>query len=313
MAEGLPESLKKYLPAPLVLLIGIVWWAGSDQVKERLQKLFSEPDAHILIQDRADHLHVVHIEVSSHSEKAFEDVQVEVDLQAKPQDIQGEITALDGTRTPLVFVARNGSETIFVFNKAGSKGSPSSIAMQPRESLEITLHEDPAAPVLNVLINSKDHRVIAASDLNQRYRLPEAGWRLGLAILGLCGIYYFPTFLLRVFSRRARKRLEEDIEFLHKCWQGDATALATFDTELQPVVDAGTAKYLKAFSPVVRDKNRLQVIPQQIFLRAETLPQFRRSLKGEVERFVITFCLEFVEHEYKALKNIAKKELRKIR
>jgi hypothetical protein len=64
---------------------------------------------------------------------------------------------------------------------------------------------------------------------------------------------------------------------------------------------------------VVRDKNRLNVIPEQIFLRAETLPKFRRSLKAEVERFVITFCVEFVEHEYKALKNIAKKDLKGIR
>jgi len=55
------------------------------------------------------------------------------------------------------------------------------------------------------------------------------------------------------------------------------------------------------------------VIPQQIFERAETLPQFRRSLKGEVERFVITFCVGVAEREYKALKTIAKNELARIR
>jgi hypothetical protein len=310
MAE-LPESLKKYIPGPLSVLLGIAWWAGSDRIKEGLQTLFSEPAAHILIQDHADHLHVVRIEISPHSERAFEDVQVEVDLQAKPQDIKGELTTLDGTHAPLLFVARDGEETIFIFNKLAGQGSP--ITMQQRESLEITLHEEPAVALVNVSINSKEHKVIAASDLNQRYRLPEVGWRAGLVVLGLCGIYYFPTFLLRVFSRRARKQLEEDIEFLHKCWQGDATALATFDSELQPVIDAGTAKYLKAFAPVVRDKARTRVIPQEIFERAETLPQFRRSLKGQVQRFVITLCLGMVEHEYKALKSSAKKEFARIR
>jgi hypothetical protein len=308
----LPEFLKKYLPGPLAVLLGIVWWAGSDRVKELLQTLFSDPAAHILIQDHADDLHVVRIEISRHSEKAFEDVQVEIDLQAKPRDIRGELMTLDGARTPLVFTARNSMETILVFNRVGTKPSVSPITMQPRESLEITLHEGPAAPILDVSINSKEHKVIAASDLNQRYRLPEVGWRAGLAVLAICAIYYFPTFLLHVFARRARKQLDADVEFLHKCWQRAATALATFNTELQPAIDAGTAKYLKAFSSVVRDENRLHVIPQQIFLRAETLPRFRRSLKGEVERFVITFCLGIAELEYKALKNIAKKELKRI-
>src|SRR5260370_28394048 len=105
MAE-LPESLKKYIPGPLSVLLGIAWWAGGDRIKEGLQTVFSEPAAHILIQDHADHLHVVRVEVSPHSEKAFEDVQVEVDLQAKPQDIKGELITLDGARTPLLFVAR---------------------------------------------------------------------------------------------------------------------------------------------------------------------------------------------------------------
>src|ERR1700746_3823456 len=102
MAE-LPEFLKKDLPVTL----GIAWWAGGDRIKEGLQALFSEPAAHIFIQDHAEHLHVVRIEISPHSENSFEDVQVKVELQAKPQDIKGELTTLDGVHTPLLSVPSN--------------------------------------------------------------------------------------------------------------------------------------------------------------------------------------------------------------
>src|ERR1700757_4337517 len=122
MAE-LPESLNKYLPGPLSALLGIAWWAGGDRIKEGLQALFSEPAAHILIQDHAEHLHVVRIEISPHSENSFEDVQVKVELQAKPQDMKGELTTLDGVHTPLLSVPSNGEETIYVFNKLASRGS----------------------------------------------------------------------------------------------------------------------------------------------------------------------------------------------
>ena len=312
MAE-LPESLKKYLPGPLLLLLAFAWWLDGDKVKEWLQKAIAEPPANILIQDMQDNLHVVRIKVSSHTDKPFEEARVEVELKTSPSDISGELATLDATHTPLLYVARSGQANILVFNKTGALSAP--IRLKQGDSIEIRLHEAPApAPaVVLVSIYSTNHEVIASSDLNQRYRLPEAAWRAGLLLLGICGAYFFFGFLVRLFSRRARKQLEEDIECLHKCWQGDATAMATFDTELQPVIDAGTAKYLKAFAPVVRDNARTRVIPQQIFERAETLPQFRRSLKGEVQRFVITFCLGMVEREYKALKNIAKKELARIR
>jgi hypothetical protein len=311
----LPESLKKYLPGPLFLLVAFAWWLGGDRVKDGLQKLITEPPAKILIQDQKDHLHVVRIEVNPHADKAFEGVQVQVDLAGRPADINGEMAAVDATRTPLTYAPSNDQGTKLVFNKASTSSAP--ITLKQGESIEIRLHEEPASAVALVLLYSTNHERIASSDLNQRYRLPEAAWRAGLAILGLCGLYFvwklLWTLLVRLFFRQARKQLEEDIDFLHKCWQGDAKALATFATDLQPVVDAGTAEYLKAFSPVVRDNNRLHVIPQQIFERAETLPKFHRSLKGEVQRFVITFCLEFVEHEYNALKNIAKKDLARIR
>ena len=305
-----PDSLKKYLPGPLFALLTIAWWAGGDRVKEWVQVEITQPAASIRIHDEKNHLHIVRIEISPHSDKAFEEVQVEVDLQAKPADIKGELTALDRTHTPLGYIALNYQETMFLFNKVGVKGSP--ITMKQRETIEIRLHEDPAAAVLAVSINSKDHKVIEASDLNQRYRLAEAAWRAGLAVLGICGIYFLYKLLLRLFSRRARKQLEEDAEFLHKCWQGDAASLATFDTELQPVIDAGTAKYLKAFTPVVRDNARRHVIRQAIFERADTLPQFRRSLKGQVQGFVITFCVGIVQREYNALKKSAKKEIARI-
>ncbi len=306
----LPDSFKKYLPGPLLVLLTIAWWVGGDKVKEWLQKAIAEPPANILVQDLSDNLHVVRIKVSPHADKPFEQARVAVALESSPSDISGELATLDAPHTSLVYVALSTQPNTLVFNGTGAPNAP--ITLKQGDIIEIRLHEAPPAAIL-VSIYSTNHEVIASSDLNQRYRLPEAAWRAVLVLLGICGGYFFLGFLVRVFSRRARKQLEEDIEFLHKCWQGDATALATFDAELQPVVNTGTTKYLKAFAPVVRDNACTRVIPQQIFERAQTLPQFRRSLKGEVQRFVITFCLSMVELEYKALKNIAKKELARIK
>jgi hypothetical protein len=308
MAEELPESLKKYIPAPLLLILTVMWAVGGHRITEWAQAGISEPDAHILVDDRTD-LHVVRIEISKHSKKSFEEVRVVIRLRAKPADIKGTLTNVEGVKTPLFCVARDAKGTEIVCSKAGAQGTP--ITMQQQESMEVALEEKVSPAVVDVSIIAKEREEIDWSDLNQKYRLPEFFWRSVLAILGVCAIYYLYHFFLRLFSRRARKQLEEDIEFLHKCWQRDATALGEFATKLQPV-DAGTAKYLKAFSADIL-KNARVVIPDEIFKRAGTLPQFRRSLKGQVEKFVITVCLGMAKHEYKALKDSAKQELRKIR
>jgi hypothetical protein len=309
MAEELPESLKKYLPGPLLLILTAAWWVGGDRIKDLVQAGITEPDAHILVEDKTDS-HVVRIEISPHSKKSFEEIRVVFGLEVKPADIKGTLTNVEGVKTPLICVARDEKGTVIVCSKAGVQGSP--ITMRQKESMEIAVEEGISPAVVDVSIIAKDREEIDWSDLNQKYRLPELAWRAGLVILGIFGIYYFYHFLLRLFSRRARKQLEEDIEFLHKCWQRDATALGEFATKLQPVIDDGTDKYLKAFATVIRDNARL-VIPQMIFERADTLPQFRRSLKGQVQKFVITFCLGIVKHEYKALNGSAKQELARIR
>src|SRR5208282_6716385 len=161
-----------------------------------------------------------------------------------------------------------GQANIFLFKNASGKTTP--ITLLQREAIQIVLHEAPVDAVREVWLNSKDRRPIAASDLNQRWPIAEAAWRAGLAILAICTLYFLYRFLLRLFSRKAVKQLQEDKEFLHRCWQGDPVSLATFKTELQPLIDAGTAKYLKAFSPAVRDPARIYVIRQAILERAHS-------------------------------------------
>jgi hypothetical protein len=301
-----PDSLKKYLPGPLFLALTIAWAVGGDQVKDWVKREITEPSAHIRIEDGKDHLHIVHIEIAPHSEKAFEEVQIEVDLKSKPDDIKGELLALGGAHAALESTTSNPLGNVFLFKNESGKVPP--LTLRPREKVEIALHEAPLDAVQGVWLNAKDRAAIAASDLNQRWNIPESAWRAGLAILAICALYFLYSFLLRLLSRKARKQLGEDKEFLHKCWQGDTSSLAVFETELQPIIDDGTAKYLKAFSPAVRDPARMFVIRQAIFERAHTLPQFRRSLAGEVQRFTITFCVDMLKLEYKSVKRTADKE-----
>lgn len=307
----LPDSIKKYLPGPLFTLLTIAMWVSGDKPKEWVQEKITEPAAKIRIEHRENHLHVVRIEITPHSEKAFEDVRIEVDLRDKPTDIKGELADRNGTHIPLIYVVRDSQETSFLFDRVGAKPAP--ITLQHRDAIEITLHETPADAIRVVWLDAKGQKSIAASDLNQKYPLGELVWRAIFVVFGICAAYFLYQAVFRLFSRRARKQLEEDAEFLHKCWQGDVASLATFDAELQPAIDAGTAKYLKAFAAVVRDNARDHVIRQAIFERADTLPQFRRSLKGQVQGFVITFCVGLVQREYNALKKSGKKEIARIR
>jgi hypothetical protein len=164
-----------------------------------------------------------------------------------------------------------------------------------------------------VWLDAKDHASITASDLNPHWPVAESSWRLAFAGLAVATAILFYRILAPVLFRKARKQLEEDRQFLRDCWNGQAAALARFQAELQPVVDAATAKYLLAFNPVTRDRLRQAVIPLEIAKRAENLPRFRRTLAGQVEKFVIEFCVDMLEEEYKHIQEEARRELATIR
>jgi len=234
MAEEVPESLKKYLPGPLLLILTAMWWVGSDRIKEWVQAGITEPDAKISVDEKADP-RVVRVEITRHAKKSLEEVRVVISLVAKPGPIKATLTNLQGTKTPLLCVTHDEREIAIVCSQAGVQASP--ITMQLQESIDVELEEKVSPAVRDVAILAKDREEIDWSDLNQKYRLPEFAWRAGLVFLGVCGLYFFYHFLVHLFSRRAHKQLEEDIEFLHKCWQRDATALGEFATKLQPVVE----------------------------------------------------------------------------
>jgi hypothetical protein len=64
------------------------------------------------------------------------------------------------------------------------------------------------------------------------------------------------------------------------CEAQDPVALATFQNQYQPLVDASNQKYLKSFHDDIRQSFSV-IIPEEIFRRAGTLPRLRHSLKGE--------------------------------
>jgi hypothetical protein len=310
MAE-LPESLKRYLPAPLAILLAIAWWFFADPIKELVQKEVSHTPARIEIESKANQLYVVRIEVTPYSDKAFEGVRVDIQLQSKADDITGELFRLNGTHSPLTVQMENTAGNAFLIETIS--GTAESIRLQQRENIEIDLHASGRDAVKKVWLYSNDRQPISSLDLNQHWPLANIAWRCGQVLLGFAvlGLLYKPA--IRLFSHKALKQLEADIEFLHSCWETDAAALARFDREFQPLIDGGTAKYLKVFDPAVRDSVRKPVIARVIFRRARSLPKLRRSLASEVERFVIHFCLKMFEHELEELKKKAKADEARIR
>ena len=266
----------------------------------------------VRVEPRADHLYVIRVEATRYSDKAFEGVQLDIQLQSKPDDITGELSALNGSHVRLAISPKNPEGSAFlVENTRGVPATP--ISLQQRESLEIDLHESGPNAVKEVWFYAKDRPPISSSDLDQHWPLANIAWRLGQAILAISALGFLYKPLVRLFSRKALQKLDEDIEFLHNCWQADRAALARFDREFQPVIDAGTAKYLKIFDPAVRDSVRKPLIAQQIFRRARSLPKLRRSLKGEVERFAIHFCIRMFEHELEEIKKKAEADEARIR
>jgi len=72
----LPEGLKKYLPLPLYLTLTLAWWVGSDSIKEFAQQQLKPIPARIRVENKKNNLHVVHVEITRETDKAFEEVQI---------------------------------------------------------------------------------------------------------------------------------------------------------------------------------------------------------------------------------------------
>jgi hypothetical protein len=310
MAE-LPESLKKYLPGPLGLILTFTWIFAGEPITEFVRDQFRHEAARVRVEDKRDNLHLVHIEVTRYAAKDFENVTVEIQLESKPDDIKGELAARDGTRSALLLTTKNTASTDYYTAQLAGKSGP--INLHPREALEFSLHESASRAVQKVWLDAKEHPSIATSDFNQRWPIAESSWRLVLALLAtFTAIFLYKLFAPLVF-RKTQKQLKDDQQFLRECWNGDAAALARFQAELQLLIDAATAKYLKAFNPVTRDRLRQSVIPIEIAKRADNLPRFRHALAGQVQKFVIQFCVDMLEEEFKQINKEARRELATIR
>lgn len=308
----LPESLKRYLPAPILIVLTFGWWLFADPIKQWVHQEITHTPVQVRVERGADHLYVIRVEATRYSDKAFEGVQLDIQLQSKPDDIIGELSALNGSHAGLAISPKNPEGSAFLVEH--TRAMPAApISLQQRESLEIDLHESAPNAVKEVWFYAKDRPPISSSDLDQHWPLANIAWRLGQAILAISALGFLYQPLVRLFSRKALQQLNEDIEFLHSCWQADRAALARFDHAFQPVIDAGTAKYLKIFDPAVRDSVRQPLIAQQVFRRARSLPKLRRSLKGEVKRFVIRFCIKMFEHELEEIKKKAMADEARIR
>jgi hypothetical protein len=310
MAE-LPESLKKYLPGPLFFLLAAGWWLLGDPMQKWAQEEISHTPVQVRIEPRADHFYLIRVEATRYAEKPFEEVEIQIQLHSKPDDIAGELSARNGSHLKLVIQPTNPAGNILlVENTSGSGGTTTAITLHQRENIEIHLHESASDAVREVWFYSKEGAPISSSDLNQRWPVVKIAWRLGLAILAICALGFLYKLLympiVRLFLPMELQKLDRDREFLHSCWQADPAARARFDHDFQPVIDASTDKYLKIFDPAVRESVRKPVIAEQIFRRARSLPKLRRPLKGEVERFVIHFCIQMFEHELEELKQKAK-------
>jgi hypothetical protein len=96
MAE-LPESLKKYLPGPLFLLLAGGWWLLGDPIQKWAQEEITHTPVQVIVESRADQLYVIRVEATRYADKAFDETQITIDLRAKPDDIAGELSVRNGS------------------------------------------------------------------------------------------------------------------------------------------------------------------------------------------------------------------------
>lgn len=306
----LPEALKKYLPASLSLVLGAVWVVAEKPIREFVQEQIKPIPARIRVENKKNDLYVVHVEITRDSDKVFEEVQIGLQLRAKPATLKAELLALDGTHPAVAVVPTNNEGKTFFVDRLTGQNPP--MTLRQRESIEISFEEALPDPVSEVWLQSKDRRPIALSDPNQRWPVAKICWRAVAALLGVASLFFMWRLLVPFIFKKAQKQFEEDVDLLHRCGQAEKAALKKFHADFQQLVDEGTAKYLKAFHDDIREPARSTLIPYEIFRRAESLPQLRRPLKGEVQRFVITFCLEMLDREYKTVKAIAKADSSRI-
>src|SRR5947208_687900 len=181
MAE-LPESLKKYLPGPLFFLLAGGWWLFGDPIQKWAQEEITHTPAQVIVESRADQLYVIRVEATRYADKAFDEAQITIDLQAKPDDIAGELSARNGSQLPLVIQPTNPAGSDFLIeNTTGTSGTVTTpITLHQREAIEIRLHESALQAVKEVWFYSKEGAPISSTDLNQRWPLVKIAWRLGL-------------------------------------------------------------------------------------------------------------------------------------
>jgi hypothetical protein len=180
------------------------WFFAGDPFKEWIQTEFTHPPARIHIEAKTNGLYIVHIEVTRYSDKAFEEVRIELQLQSKPDDITGQLIALDGSHSTLVVLPKSPQGDDFLIDKVRDRTTP--ITLLQRETIELDLQESTANAVREVLLYSKDRRPIYSSDLSQHWPMAGIAWRAGLALLGLCALCFLYKLLVRLFSRKALRQ-----------------------------------------------------------------------------------------------------------
>ncbi len=95
----LPETLKKYLPAPLSVVVEFGRWVGSDRIKDFAWDQFTPPPAHIWVEHLKNNLLILYVEVARYSEKLFEEIGIEVQLRKLLVGIEIPITQFVGAFT----------------------------------------------------------------------------------------------------------------------------------------------------------------------------------------------------------------------
>lgn len=90
------------------------WWVFNEPIQKWVQEEITHASAQVEVEARSNNLYVIRAEVTCYSDKAFDDVQFDIQLRSKPDDITGQIYQRNGNQPKLTIEPKKNDSNAFV-------------------------------------------------------------------------------------------------------------------------------------------------------------------------------------------------------